>query len=102
MEEFNISVDNRTKLGSGGTRKLIREGKIPGVLYQGRESLPIEISEEEIRPILLGKMEKDVILNVSFDNRQFKAMIKDVQREPIGGEILHVDLMPLETDNYIH
>lgn len=102
MEEYNISVENRTRIGSSGTRKLIREGKIPGVLYQGKESLPIEISEEEIRPILLGKSEKDIVVNVNFEDRQFKAKIAEVQREPLSGEILHVDLMPLESEGYIH
>lgn len=101
MEEFNLNVENRTELGSSGARKLIREGRIPGVLYQGKESLPIEMREEELRPILAGNAEEDLVLNVSFDDREFKAKIKEVQREPIGGDILHVDLMPLEKDDYI-
>jgi large subunit ribosomal protein L25 len=29
-------------------------------------------------------------------------MVKEVQREPISGEIRHVDLMPLEENDYIH
>jgi len=102
MEEFNISVENRTKLGSSGVRKISREGKVPGILYQGKESLPIEINKDELRAILAGRMEEDLVLNVNFENRQFKAKIKEVQREPLGGEILHVDLMPIEADNYIH
>ena len=102
MEEFDISVDNRTELGSSGSRRLKREGRGPGVLYQGRKSLPIEMGEDELRHILAGKMEQKLVLNVSFNNRRFKARIKEVQREPIGGEIRHIDLMPLETEGYIH
>jgi len=102
MEEFNINVENRTEVGSSSTRKLKREGMIPGVLYQGSESLPIEMREDELRHILSGKMEENLVLNISFDKRQFKAKIKEVQRNPIGGEIRHIDLMPLETDEYIH
>ena len=102
MEEFDISVDNRTEVGSSGARKLKREGRVPGVLYQGRESLPIEMGEEEIRHILAGKMEQNLVLNVNLSNKKFKAKIKEVQRVPISGEISHIDLMPLETDGYIH
>ncbi len=102
MEEFDIIVDNRMELGSSGARKLKREGRVPGVLYQGRESVPIEMGEDELRHILVGKMEQNLVLNVSFENRRFKAKIKEVQREPIGGEIRHIDLMPLETEGYIH
>ncbi|AEV68869.1 50S ribosomal protein L25 [Acetivibrio clariflavus] len=102
MEEFNISVENRTELGSSGVRKIVREGKVPGVLYQGKESLPIEINRDELRAVLAGRVEEEIVLNVNFDGKQFKAIIKEVQREPVGGEILHVDLMPIESHNYIH
>ncbi|WP_010247536.1 50S ribosomal protein L25 [Acetivibrio cellulolyticus] len=102
MEAFDINVENRTELGSSVARKLKREGMVPGVLYQGGESLPIEMREDEIRHVLAGKMDYDLILNISFNNRQFKAKVKEVQREAISGEIRHVDLMPLETNGYIH
>lgn len=102
MEAFDINVENRTELGSSSSRKLKREGIVPGVLYQGRESLPIEMKEDELRQILAGRIEQNLVLNISFDNRQFKAKIMEVQREPIGGDIRHIDLMPLETDDYIH
>jgi len=102
MEEFNINLENRTEVGSSGVRKIVREGKVPGVLYQGKESLPIEIDRDELRAILAGRVEEDIVLNVSFEGRQFKAIIKEVQREPVGGEIPHIDLMPVESGNYIH
>lgn len=102
MEAFDINVENRTEVGASVSRKLRREGMVPGVLYQGGESLPIEMKEEDIRHVLAGKNDKDLILNISFNNRQFKAMVKEVQREPISGEITHVDLMPVQTDAYIH
>ena len=102
MEEFAISVENRTELGSSVSRKLKREGMVPGVLYQEAESLPIEMREDELRHILSGKMERNLILNISLDNKQFKTKIKEVQREPVSGDIRHIDLMPLETKDYIH
>lgn len=102
MEVFDINLENRTEVGSSIARKLKREGLVPGVLYQGAESLPVEMREDELRHILAGKAEQDLILNIRFNNREFKAKIKEVQREPIGGEIRHIDLMPLETNSYIH
>ena len=102
MEEFDIIVDSRTEIGSSSSRKLKREGRVPGVLYQGRKSLPIEMEEDELRHILAGKAEQNLVLNESYNNKRFRAKIKEVQREPVGGEIRHIDLMPLETDGYIH
>ncbi|GAE89133.1 LSU ribosomal protein L25p [Acetivibrio straminisolvens JCM 21531] len=34
MEEFELNIENRTKLGTLASKKAKREGKIPGVLYQ--------------------------------------------------------------------
>lgn len=102
MGAFDINVENRTEVGASVARKLRREGLVPGVLYQDGESLPVEMKEDELRHALAGKMDQDLILNISFNNRQFKAMVKEVQRVPISGEIRHVDLMPVETNDYIH
>ncbi len=102
MEAFDINVENRTEVGASAARKLKREGLVPGVLYQGAESLPVEMREDDLRHILAGKAEQDLILNVRFNNREFKARLKEVQREPVSGEVRHVDLMPLEANGYIH
>lgn len=102
MEVFDINVENRTEVGASVSRKLRREGLVPGVLYQGAESVPIEFKEDEIRHILAGKGEQNLILNIKLNGMEFKAKIKEVQREPISGEIRHIDLMPVETKGYIH
>jgi len=45
MEEFELNIENRTALGTSASRKVKREGKIPGVLYQGDKSIPISLIE---------------------------------------------------------
>ncbi|ODM24926.1 50S ribosomal protein L25 [Clostridium sp. Bc-iso-3] len=95
MEEFELNIENRTKLGTSASKKAKRKGRVPGVLYQGNESIPISLIEEEIRPII-GKNNRDVLINVNLNGKKIKTKIQEVQREPINDVILHVDLMPLD------
>ncbi|MFZ5988303.1 MAG: 50S ribosomal protein L25 [Bacillota bacterium] len=102
MEVFDISVENRTMIGTSGVRKIKREGLVPGVLYQGNESIPILFKEVDIRHIL-DKNGNNVILNVNLNGKQIRAKVQEVQREPVNDEILHVDLMPLDNKvEYLH
>ncbi|WP_136479214.1 50S ribosomal protein L25 [Acetivibrio thermocellus] len=95
MEGFELNIENRTALGTSASRKVKREGKIPGVLYQGDKSIPISLIEDEIRPIV-DKNGSDVLVNVNLNGKRIKAKIHEVQRKPVSDEILHVDLMPLD------
>lgn len=95
MEVFDIDVQNRTRVGTAAVKKVKREGMIPGVLYQGKESVPINFKESDIRPIL-DKSGNDVLLNVNLNGRLIKARVQEVQRQPLSDEIVHVDLIPLD------
>lgn len=96
MEEFELDIENRTKLGTSASRKAKRKGMVPGVLYQGNEGVPISLKEDEIRPIV-DKNGSDILINVNFNGRKIKTKIQEIQREPINDEILHVDLIPLDS-----
>jgi len=95
MEEFELNIEKRTKLGTLASKKVKREGKIPGVLYQGDESIPISLIEDEVKPIV-DRNGNDVLVNVNMNGKRIKAKIHEVQRKPITDDILHVDLMPLD------
>ncbi|GAE89134.1 LSU ribosomal protein L25p [Acetivibrio straminisolvens JCM 21531] len=53
--------------------------------------------EDEIRPII-DKNGSDVLVNLNLNGKKIKAKIQEVQRKPIGDDILHVDLMPLDNE----
>jgi len=70
-------------------KSLLKEGKIPAVLYgPGIENLNLEIEEKELEKILREK-NSPIVLKV--EDKEYQVLIKEIQREPIKGKIIHID-----------
>jgi len=70
-------------------KSLLKEGKIPAILYgSGIENLNLEIDEKEIEKILREK-NSPIVLKV--EDKEYQVLIKEIQREPIKGKIIHID-----------
>jgi large subunit ribosomal protein L25 len=70
-------------------KTLLKEGKIPAVLYgPGIENLNLEVDEKEIEKILREK-NSPIVLKV--EDKEYQVLIKEIQREPIKGKIIHID-----------
>jgi len=70
-------------------KTLLKEGKIPAILYgSGIENLNLEIDEKEIEKILREK-NSPIVLKV--EDKEYQVLIKEIQREPIKGKIIHID-----------
>lgn len=79
-------------------RHLRREGQIPGVLYgPGIEPVSVQVPWLELRPVLL-KAGGTHVIQVSVEGEQYNALIKNVQRAPIRGDVLHVDFYRVRMD----
>jgi large subunit ribosomal protein L25 len=94
MDMQKLGSEYRESQGKGAARKLRAQGRIPAVLYgQDEETLSIWISERELRQILASKWET-AIVDLSIEGKVKKecnAIIKDIQRHPANGRLLHVD-----------
>ncbi len=92
-ESFVVEAEPRTDLGKGASRRLRREGKVPGVIY-GAGKEPTSISLEQL--VLQHQLENEAffshILTVKVGKDEEQAILKDLQRHPSKPFILHVDL----------
>jgi large subunit ribosomal protein L25 len=97
-------VQNRAVLGSAESRRLRRQGLIPGVLY-GREQQPVPISipERALRTALTTSGGLNAVLDVVVDEGKIhSSVLKEYQRHPVKGLIVHVDLQEVRLDQPIH
>ncbi len=95
----------RSKLGSRESRRLRRQGLIPGVIYgRGRKPHPIAIPERDLTVALSGAHGLHAILDVVLDGQKTArpSVVKEVQRDPLRGRIVHVDLQEVRLDRPIH
>jgi large subunit ribosomal protein L25 len=93
MERFALQSEVRDGVGKGVARKLRMTNRLPAVLY-GRKEAPVSLSlaDVDVRNIL-RKHHDSAIVDLSIgDASGLNAIIRDVQRHPATGRILHVDL----------
>ena len=88
---MKISCVSRDKTGTGASRNLRKEDFIPGVVY-GREKEPenLTLSKRDMEKII-KTFGANAILDLEMNGKSYHVMLKEVQRDPILGDILHAD-----------
>src|SRR5437660_6623325 len=89
-----LVVQNRAVLGSAESRRLRRQGLIPGVLYGRETPVPFAIDERDLRAALTGAGGSNAVLDVVVDDdgNAHASVLKEYQQDPVRGFITHVDL----------
>jgi large subunit ribosomal protein L25 len=102
-ERTKLVVANRERLGSAESRRLRKEGLVPGVLYGNGEPVPICIAERELRRALTGAAGLHSILDVEIDGKgsTHASILKEYQVDPVRGGVTHVDLQEVRLDRTI-
>lgn len=102
-ERVKLLVQNRAVLGSAESRRLRRQGIIPGVLYGREQPVPIAIPERDLRTALTTKGGLNAVLDVVVEGGNVhSSVLKEFQQDPVRGLITHVDLQEVRLDQPIH
>ena len=99
-DRATLNVLPREVFGSRASRRLRREGLVPGVVYgKGDEARPFQVNERELRH-LLG--EGHTLLDLEIDGaKAVPVVIKEEQRHPLRGDITHIDFHEVRLDQAI-
>jgi large subunit ribosomal protein L25 len=102
-ERTKLVVAQRESLGSAESRRLRRQGLVPGVLYGNGEPVAICIAERELRRALTGAAGLHSILDVEIDGKgkTHASILKEYQVDPVRGGVTHVDLQEVRLDQTI-
>jgi large subunit ribosomal protein L25 len=90
-----LNATPREKTGKGAARKYRRDQRIPGILYgQGHDPVSLTLDEREFRRALSGRSVSAVVVDLVIEgvNAAKKTLIREVQLDPVSGNVLHVDL----------
>jgi large subunit ribosomal protein L25 len=93
MKEIKLEAERREGIGKGACRKLRREGKIPAILYgPGEKPIPLMMDGNAFTYLYRSLRGEKALFNLKLKgDRGKKTIVKDLQRDPIGGKIIHVD-----------
>jgi len=96
MAIVNLKSERRSGVGKGVARKLRAAGSIPAVYYgRGEAPIPLSMNAKEVEGMLHGAAAANVIVDLKVAGEAVadrKALIREIQRDPVGGHILHIDL----------
>jgi len=102
-ERVKLEVQYRESRGSAESRRLRKQGLIPGVLYgRGKDPHAFCVTERELRRALTGDAGLHAILDVTLDGDQARpSILKSYQQDPVKGTLTHVDLQEVRLDQAI-
>jgi large subunit ribosomal protein L25 len=103
-ERVRLEVKEREACGSRESRRLRRDGFVPGVLYgNGAKARSFYVGLRELRQALRGDHGLHAILDVVLEGQQtaHHAVLKDYQLDPRSSALLHVDLHEVRLDRPI-
>ena len=102
-ERVKLEVQDRESRGSAESRRLRKQGLIPGVLYgRGKDPHAFSVTERELRRALTGDAGLHAILDVTLDGDQARpSILKSYQQDPVKGTLTHVDLQEVRLDQAI-
>ncbi len=98
-DQTQLEVEIREPGSSRATRRLRRGGRVPGVLYGGGEE-PISFSVEE-RVLRHALAARGAVIELSVGGTTTPVVLKDIHRDPLRGETLHVDLLRVDLNKPI-
>ena len=98
-----IKAEPRSVQGTGASRRLRRESKVPGVVYgAGKDATSIEVDHKELWFKLKMEAFHASILDLELGGETSPVLLRDYQMHPFRPIILHVDFQRVAADKKIH
>jgi large subunit ribosomal protein L25 len=96
-----LEVDERPERGTRATRRMRREGIVPGVVYGGtgqEDAASFKVNARVLRHVLV---DGSALIDLKLDGKTLPVIVKDRQLDPVRDEIIHIDLLEVRLDEKI-
>ena len=101
--KIEIKAEPRSLQGTGASRRLRRESKVPGILYgAGKDAQPIQLDHKELFFKLKMEAFHASILDMEIGAEKAPVLLRDYQMHPFKQMILHADFQRVAADRKIH
>jgi large subunit ribosomal protein L25 len=101
--KIEIKAEPRSLQGTGASRRLRRESKVPGILYgAGKDAQPIQLDHKDLYFKLKMEAFHASILDMEIGTERAQVLLRDYQMHPFKDQILHADFQRVAADRKIH
>lgn len=96
-----IHSEIRKKVGKNASSRLREKGLIPGIIYgNSMDALPIELEQKGMQEFL-RKNSSSGLVSLNIDENNYTVFIKEVQKDPVTGNIIHLDFQQVDLDEKV-
>ncbi|KHJ37814.1 50S ribosomal protein L25 [Pedobacter glucosidilyticus] len=99
MKSIAISGSPRENVGKRDAKELRYSGKVPAVLYGGKEQVHFAVEAPSLRDLVYTPEVNFAELEIA--GKKIKAVLKEIQFHPLTEQILHVDFLQLFDDKKV-
>ena len=99
--QFNANL--RSVQGSSASRRLRHAGRVPAIVYGGKEQpINVELDHNEIFHALRKELFHSSILDMNLDGTNHQVLLRSVQWHPYKQIVMHVDFQRVDADKALH
>ena len=97
--DVTLTAETGRALGSRSSRRLLRDGKVPGVVYGlEQDTVSVAVTWPELRAALTTEAGLNALITLDVDGSEDLTIIKDLQRDPVRRDVIHVDFLRVSRD----
>jgi large subunit ribosomal protein L25 len=96
---LRLKANVRERTGSKEAERLRKQGRIPAVVY-GHKQEPVAVSVDS-HDFVEGLHHGHRLIDLQVGRKRQKLLIKDLQYDHLGKEIIHVDLMRVDVSEMV-
>jgi large subunit ribosomal protein L25 len=101
--QIEVNATSRTMHGTGASRRMRRDGRVPGILYGGKqEPQAIELDHNALYHLLKLEAFHASILNMNLDGKKQQVLLRQLHMHPFKMQVLHVDFQRVAKDKKIY
>jgi large subunit ribosomal protein L25 len=97
--DVTISAQTGRALGSRSARRLRGGGVVPAVVYGlGQDTVSVAVPWTDLRTALTTDAGLNALITLEVDGHEDLTIIKDLQRDPVRRDVVHVDFLRVSRD----
>ncbi len=100
---IEIKAVSRDAKGTGASRRLRRDGMVPGVVYGGdKPAVNISLPHKPLALEFRHEAFHASVLSLDLDGKKENVLLRDYQLHPVRNTLLHIDFQRVSASEKIH
>jgi len=101
MEDLILQAKTRESVGGLTAKRLRRQGLTPGIVYGHNESINITVNYHEFDMLTHVMHSEHAVIKLKIDGKDFDVLVKEVQRNCVTHNIIHIDFLVINLDEIV-